>query len=372
MKALHICNCYMRSKVHYELYSHLDKYDIDQIIYVPESEIYAPDKNSIDSKKVKIICSKIEKPYHRYLYPLKIRTIAHDLEKKINLGEVSIVHATTFFSDGAVALRIKKKYGIPFVVAVRGTDVNAFARYRVFWPKYKEIVKEAERIFFVTPNIKNKFVECGASKGLEDLINKKSIVIPNGINDFWVEHKRLEITKEGNEILYIGRFMHNKNVKMLIDAIEDLKSRIPDIRLNLIGGGGELNDYIIDLCNEKPDYLQYHGRITDKERLLEIVRKCNIFAMISLSETFGLVYVEALSQGLPILYTKNQGVDGVFQDNIGEKVDPRNFEDVKRALIKLLENRDSYRALVESELDQFDWNYISAKYLDLYRSIVNS
>lgn len=366
MRILHISNSYMRSRVHHELCKHIDALGCEQIIYVPESEDFDPQTNHIESDKVKVVYSKVIKKYHHYLYPLKIRDIFRDVEKKVDLNMIDVIHASTFFSDGAVALKIKKKYGIPFVVAVRGTDVNAFLKYRFFDSTCKKLISEADRIFFITPIIKEHFISSPATKGLRDVIEQKSMVLPNGIDDFWIEHPNLKQKNEGHDVLYVGRFMQNKNIEMLMSVVNELKGSIPDIKLHLIGGGGELNDHIISLCNSHQDIMEYHGLLKDKTKMLDIMRKCNVFAMLSFRETFGLVYVEAMSQGLPVLYTKGQGIDGVFPDDVGEKVNPHDKEEIKDALQDLLLKPDKYRPLSSSELACFDWSTIARKYMDVY------
>lgn len=366
MRVLHISNGYMRSKVHYELCKHIDNLGCNQLVYVPESENFDSQTNHIESDKVEIVYSKVIKKYHHYLYPLKIRDIFKDIEKKVDLNTIDVIHASTFFSDGAVALKIKKKFGIPFIAVVRGTDVNAFLKYRIFDSTCRKIVLEAEKIFFVTPNIKERFMGSHAIRGLEYFIEQKGVVQPNGINDFWIEHSNLKQKDGGHEILYVGRFMQNKNIEALMTVVNELKASIPDIKLHLIGGGGELNDYIVERCNTHQDTMVYHGRLNDKKKMLDIMRGCNVFAMISFHETFGLVYVEAMSQGLPVLYTKGQGIDGVFPDEVGERVNPYDKNDISNALQKLLLNPDKYRPLSQSELSCFDWNKIAHRYMEVY------
>lgn len=63
--------------------------------------------------------------------------------------------------------------------------------------------------------------------------------------------------------------------------------------------------------------------------------------MPSKAETFGLVYVEAMLQGLPILYTKNEGIDGFYEENIGEKVISTDMEEIQIKLLKLIENTNN-------------------------------
>ena len=90
--------------------------------------------------------------------------------------------------------------------------------------------------------------------------------------------------------------------------------------------------------------------------------------MASHSETFGLVYVEALSQGLPVLYTKGQGIDGVFEENIGEAVVSTSQKSLLSGLNKLINTYATYQ-LDETDLDRFSWNNIAHSYLNIYFSI---
>lgn len=62
------------------------------------------------------------------------------------------------------------------------------------------------------------------------------------------------------------------------------------------------------------------------------MRSCSVFAMPSIFETFGLVYLEALSQNLPVVYTKGQGIDGMFDNTVGIGVDPLSVEEIKNAI----------------------------------------
>jgi glycosyltransferase involved in cell wall biosynthesis len=81
-----------------------------------------------------------------------------------------------------------------------------------------------------------------------------------------------------------------------------------------------------------------------------------------------LVYIEALSQGLPVLYTKNQGIDGLFDESIGVSVNALSVNSIKEGLSQLLEHREKYsNKHVDFEL--FRWNIIAKKYKSLYEQL---
>src|SRR5690606_27697826 len=128
--------------------------------------------------------------------------------------------------------------------------------------------------------------------------------------------------------LFIGRFDNNKNVENLIDSLNIVRQQTDfPITLDLIGGTGNRHEKIIQKTKNF-NWINYHGEIFNKDQLKEIFKTANYLSMISHTETFGLVYLEALSQGKPILYTKGQGVDGMFNFEIGEAVNSTDINDI--------------------------------------------
>ena len=93
--------------------------------------------------------------------------------------------------------------------------------------------------------------------------------------------------------------------------------------------------------------------------------------MPSTSETFGLVYVEALSQGLPIIYAKGQGFDGYYSNiGIGFGVNARDYNDIANKIEQIIDNYDQISSNI-SKLDledDFDWENIAARYFELYKN----
>ena len=92
--------------------------------------------------------------------------------------------------------------------------------------------------------------------------------------------------------------------------------------------------------------------------------------MLSKNETFGLSYIEALSQGTPILYTKGQGVDGFFENkSVGCPIEYGNEKNLENGLKYIMDN---YEQLSRNALDickLFSWKNICKKYIEIYKSI---
>ena len=197
----------------------------------------------------------------------------------------------------------------------------------------------------------------------------KIIIQPNGIDEYWIEHIRSD--KISNDsILYVGRFDSNKNVLRLMRSVIQLKNAHPTIKLNLVGGYGNQLKRVLKLVEKYPELFYYHGIVSDKEKLRQLYLSNRIFAMPSKHETFGLVYIEALSQNLSLLYTKGQGIDNFFDFNIGIAVNPRSVSDIKNALESLLNNNNINNDQVDFSM--FSWHNIAKIYILIYRDICKS
>ena len=378
---LHLSNDYSGSTVYKNLIRELDDLGLNQIIYTPIKSGVSDGRNKIDLKVrgSKIIYSNILNLHlDRLLYKRKIKKIFKDIESKIDLSKIKCIHAHTWYSDGGVALLIHKKYNIPYFITVRNSDLNVFYKYLPHERGFgRSIVKSAQKIFLISASYKNRFIELKALRSLKKELIDKIEIIPNGVDPFWIEnfttkHLQKEI-KQDVDILFIGKFAKGKRIVELQKSIILLnKESDKKIKLHIVGGDGDESNKVMKLINDNLDMFHFYGKIYDNNELLHIIRKCDIFAMPSKSETFGLVYVEAMLQGLPILYTKNEGIDGFYDEPIGEKVSKdADVQEIKQKLQLLIQNIDNYSIPTEKLIRNHDWKLIAKKYKKIYHDIIN-
>jgi glycosyltransferase involved in cell wall biosynthesis len=111
------------------------------------------------------------------------------------------------------------------------------------------------------------------------------------------------------------------------------------------------------------------GRINDLPRLRETYRRHDVFVMPSFVETFGVAYIEALSQGTPIVHTRGQGVDGYFQaGTVAEAVDPQDVRSLADAVERLVVRPQASPERCVEQARRFDWSEIAGEYHGLYRA----
>ncbi len=363
---LHLSNDFTNSKVHSNLYRELDAKGVKQTVFVPLRK-GASEDNRFDASNTEFVFAHILKRIHRVFFFHKIERTVKEIEKTVDLNSVSCIHATNLFSDGMTALELHRKYGIPYLVAVRNSDLNDFLRYLPhLWWVHRAVIEGAAKVVFITPNLRQRLLKHPTLFGMRDEAEQKSVVISNGLNAFWINNIQSENTASSHHLLYAGNFTRNKNLPRLIRALESLRGEYPDLHLDVAGAGGNGEKQVLALMQHHADWITYHGKITDLDAMKSLYRANRIFAMPSKSETFGLVYVEALSQGLSVLWSQGEAIDGMFPETIGESVNPLNVNDIAAKLRKMMAQPESYKALPSDTFEAFRWPAIAQQYAILY------
>lgn len=377
MLVLQISNDYAGSKVHKNLIQYNDSHGIKQIVYCPVRNSQLLGGNQFKGENVEFVYSLIIKPWYKFFYHHKRKKLFSDLSNRIDLNKIDLIHAATLFSDGAIAYMAHKKYNIPYVVAVRNTDVNLFAKLLPHtWKNAQKILLESSKIYFISKALQNTFITLPLVKPILRNIENKFIFRPNGVEDIWLKNINHNQNKYSEKILYVGNFTANKNIKRLIISISQLRTenKYKDLKLTIIGGGKDKNNEVLNIIKSNCDFVTYLGEIYNSEKIQDIMKEHALFAMPSIYETFGLVYIEALTQNLPIIYTKGQGVDKVFLDNeypVGISVDPLSISEIKEAIRNILSNYEKY-SNKQIDFSIFDWENISQQYKIDYENIVIS
>ena len=373
MKILHIASDFSNTKVHSNLVRELDNLGVSQVVFNPIRTIRKDTvgKNEFPAQHTQFVYAIVVKPYHHYMYHVKQLCLFRELQKRVDVTDINLTHAATLMTDGGVAYKLYKKYHIPYVVSLRNTDINGFLdKMPHTWHDARKILLSAKRIFFISQGLKEKFENHKVVKPILSQIEDKFVLMPNGIDDYFISNIRKD-QRTGHGIIYIGDFSNNKNVLRLGKAVLQLRDEkgLEDVKLTLVGGGRNEDQSVENLINSNPNVFNYVGKVYDKAKLCELLRANRVFAMPSINETFGLVYLEALSQNLPVLYTKGQGIDGLFDDTIGIGVNPLSIPEIKEALKDMLLNRDKYSNNC-IDFDAFKWATIAEKYCEHYRELL--
>lgn len=370
MKILHInCN-YMDSWLHQNMIEQLSELKVENQVFVP---VYDSTGHSVVPKAYVKACECFKKR-DRIIYQYKQAKILKCVQNEYNISDFDCIHAYTVFTDGNIARKLHKKYGIPYVVAVRNTDINNFFKYMLHLRKVGiGVLRDAFAIFFLSPAYKGELFDKYIPMCYRKELLGKSYIIPNGIDKFWICNEKNEINDRLKHIcrkevrfIFVGNIDKNKNVLFVAEAINKLIFEGWKVQFDVVG---KVKDYAQYKKLVLYDFVHYYEPM-DKEKLMHMYRNNDIFVMTSHTESFGLVYAEALSQGLPVIYTKGQGFDKQFPDGfIGYAASDTDIVDLLEKIKKILSNYETIVKNIRGAALKFSWKEICDEYKKIYLNI---
>lgn len=365
MRILHIAPDFPNSKLYPQLIATLEGIGCNNSVYVQSEG--ADDTHSYPVYFLGRNFNFID----RLLFFRKHHIILKDIEFRNILNGVDIIHAHQLFSAGYNAYRIKRKYHIPYIVAVRNTDVNDFFHHMVHLRSLGvKIMREAKCIIFLSPSYRDSVINKYVPQKYRQEVLGKCNVIPNGLDSFFMENKATEPRKLKTEdtvrLIYVGDIDKNKNLGTTIKACQILRDRGYIVRLDVVG---KIMDKKLDYI-KCVDFVKYHP-FSPKEEVLEYIKKSDIFVMPSIHETFGLVYIEAMSQGLPVIYSKGQGFDGYYAEGkVGYHVPCFDEKAIADSVIKIMADYETISNNCLNAVGSFSWEKKAEDYLKIYQAIL--
>lgn len=385
MKILHICSYYNTSSLYKHLFKSIYNVDknIEQIIYIPMSKdgkICPADHGTVRSKtddydRVNHIYREIFNKRDRYIFSLKNSKMYKGLLDNVDLNQVDFIHAHSLFANGNIAYKLKKEKNIDYIVAVRATDVEVFFKKMIHLRRLGiNIMRNAKKVVFISHNLKREVINNYLPEKYKKEIDEKSLVISNGIDSFWFENREKLENKNKEEIktvklIYIGTLHKRKNVDKIIDVFEALNDQNISTNLEIIGGGPNRSE--IEKQIQKSKYKSLcNMRIwtNNRKELLDKYANSDIFIMPSIKETFGISYLEAISQGKPIIYTKNDGIDGYFKPGeVGFPVEPNDIYYTVECINSILKDYSDMSKRCLDYSNNFSWDRVAEKYIKIYK-----
>ena len=370
MKVVHICSYFTSSGLYPLLFSRLNAALESNDVYYFADNAAPPPAVADEFKMGTVIFSPCYPKAARLLFAWKHTLACRDAARKLDLDRYDLQHAHSLFSNGYVAHNLYKKYGTPYIAAVRATDIHVFFKRMPHLRRLgNRILSDARRIVFISPAYRDALLSTFA-KGNAAMIAAKSIVLPNGIDPYWLNniyrHPPLELGKT-IRLIFAGAIDRRKNIEAAIAASDLLVDEGYEIEFTI---AGRIADRRYKALIQSRSYINYVGRC-DKAALCAHYRASDIFVMPSRRETFGLVYAEAMSQGLPVIYTRGEGFDGFFREGeIGYSVRCDDAQEIAERVKKIRADYPEISARCSENVKIFDWDVIARDYINLYADAV--
>lgn len=285
-----------------------------------------------------------------------------------------VVHIFFGIPDGPIGWMLKRVYGLPYLISLRGADVPSeevkrFAKqYKILRPFIRWLWRDADALVAVSNGLRDYAFDTAPDLPIE--------VIPNAI-ELWTFTPPRQRRMEGTvSLIFVGRFNAFKNVELLIEAMGRLKEKgIDNVELQLVGEG-ERRSNLERLAVEKglTKQVRFLGWV-ERKALVELYRRADVFVTATTWEGMPNTVLEAMACGLPVVGTRASGLTELVRDGVnGYLVDTHDVAELTTRLAELIDNpyerqrmgKES-RKIAEQE---FAWETIAEQYELIYQRLL--
>jgi teichuronic acid biosynthesis glycosyltransferase TuaC len=285
-----------------------------------------------------------------------------------------IIHAHVAMPDGYAAVKLKEQYEVPVVVTIHGQDLQVTIKSN---EKCREslnfVFERTDKLILVSTKLKRLMPT--------DQHNKKISVIGNGVPESKIFAGRKHVKpnyRKGSTItlLSVSNLINTKGIDLNIRAVRQLVNKYSNLLYVIVGEGDQrpiLENMVSDLG--LTEHVVFTGRLPHQE-VLDRMADANIFCLPSWNEAFGVVYIEAMAQGVPVIACKGEGIEDVIEHGVnGMLIEPHDVASITKTIDYLLNNPEKAKEIgqrgSESVLDKYTWARNAEMNLKVYEELLH-
>lgn len=285
-----------------------------------------------------------------------------------------LIHAHVALPDGYAAMKLSKELNVPYILTIHGQDLQqTLFKNEQCIENILKVIGSANKIILVSNKLKKIIKEFNDDK------NNKFKVIANGVNFNNISNKKVKKTIDDRVrvILSVSNLKETKGIDLNLKAFSMLIEKYPNLKYLIVGDGPErkkLETLTEDLgINEKVEFL---GMLSH-ENVLKKMDDVDIFSLPSWNEAFGVVYIEAMANGKPVIGCKGEGIeDYVDDEETGLLVNPKDVDSLAQAMDFLLSNPDKAKDIGERArklvMENYTWEKNAEKTIKVYQEVLNN
>lgn len=277
-----------------------------------------------------------------------------------------LIHAHTAYTDGTAGRRLANRFNVPLVITEHTGPFSTLTRTPYLKYVTRRALNASARVISVSSSL---LADIRGQVKLKPGLNAQ--VISNLVDTgFFVEQDRLR--DELVHMLWVGHFVPVKRVPVLIEAFAAAYKKRPNLRLRLAGGGEGIDEaqHLVRQLGVA-EVVEFVGYAT-REQLVGYYRDCDFLVISSACETFGVVAIEAMSCGRPVLTSCCGGPeDVVTHPNLGRVVD-MSVQALAEGMLDMIEHISEFDSGIIREVVElrFSAPSIARKLINVYRELL--
>lgn len=285
-----------------------------------------------------------------------------------------IIHAHSLIPDGFGAALIAGIVKKPLVVTIHGRELHgSFKKSRLIEKEIAFSIKRASAVVTVSSVFLKRLMT-----RFPELPTAKTSVIYNGFDTSTFERRTKEVGRPSCDftLLTVANLLKLKGHEYVLRALAFVIKEHPEIVYQIIGTGPEkerLKGFCKSLGIENNVF--FLGEKSRNE-VADYMANCDAFIMTSTDEGFGVVYLEAMSQGKPIIGSLGQGISDIIEDGMhGFLVDPTDVGAIASTITSLIEDAKLRESVGQRGMflvwSKYTWTQNAEKYMELYEHVLD-
>jgi glycosyltransferase involved in cell wall biosynthesis len=305
--------------------------------------------------------------------------------KAFNRDRIDLVHIHTPFIAHYAGVRLARAAGVPCI-----------ATYHTFFEEYLHhyvpvIPRRAGRILaraFTRSQCRDVQALVAPSEPMRDALLQYGVdtpihIVPTGLpadrfrqGDGLRFRQLAGLQTERPLLLYVGRVAHEKNIGFLVRMYAEVRKRMPEAMFVIAGEGpaqGALRKQVDELGLR--DDVKFVGYLDRNTSLLDCYAAADVFVFASRTETQGLVLLEAMAQGAPLVSTAELGAKSILTPGCGALVVRENLDEFPGAVIRVLRDAHLRQGLSQEAREHAGkWSSLNmaSRLAELYGSVIES
>lgn len=349
-------------------------------VMVPEFPGYT-DEEEFEVIRFKSVPLLFHKPYR-----IGLPNISFEARKRIMELPIDIIHARSPFASGFFAQQIAAEKKIPLIASFHSQyyfDIKAAVKSERLTIKLLDIIvkfyEKADVVWTVNEITAQTLKSYGYSGDIDIIENGIDFKIPDNYDEIRAKAgAKLKIGKNEFVMLYVGQMVWHKNLNMIAEGLAEVKKAGLRFKMIFVGEGDaepELKKIVEDLGIK--DNTIFLGKVTDRNDILSIYARGDLFLFPSVYDTFGIVVREAAELLCPCLLVEGTNAAHCITDLKNGFLCDNSVESFSSAIVKIISNPQMLKKAAEGAKAELPKSWESIvdkaylKYTDIIRSFHN-